>query len=67
MISKHSAMAFGEPGKLIMSLFRQVPAIPLESIAVAVLAILPDRIASEIPGTSRSITARWLPVCYPSG
>jgi hypothetical protein len=54
--SKHSLIAFGEPGKLMIKHFPRIPLIPRESIAIGVASKDRRRSSSEIPGVSRSIT-----------
>src|SRR6266487_3389343 len=55
--SRHSLTALGLPGRLIISVRPRVPATPRESIPKGVCCRLTARIASAIPGASRSITA----------
>ena len=58
MTSKHWRTAAGEPGRLTTSAPERVPQTPREIIARGVCPSVPARIASERPGTSRSMTAR---------
>jgi hypothetical protein len=51
-------MLRGLPGKLMISVEPRIPATPRESIQLTVWPLDARRIASAIPGTSRSITAR---------
>ena len=51
-------MLFGLPGKLMISVRLRMPATARESIQLAVCGREAARIASAIPGASRSITAR---------
>src|SRR5262245_49448956 len=50
-------MAFGAPGKLTMSVLPRTPAVARESIQLGVCSREASRIASAMPGASRSMTS----------
>ena len=52
------SIAFGEPGKLTISVRPAIPETPRVSIPIGVCRAPSARIASANPGASRSITAR---------
>ncbi len=57
MYSRHSLTALGLPGRLMIRVRPRVPATPRESMPKGVCCRLMARIASAIPGASRSRTA----------
>src|SRR2546421_1545780 len=57
MYSRHSLTALGLPGRLMIRVWPRVPATPRESMPKGVCCRLMARIASAIPGASRSMTA----------
>jgi hypothetical protein len=58
MTPKVSSIARGLPGKFTISVPPAIPVTPRDSMAIGVWRSEVARIASAIPGASRSITAR---------
>lgn len=55
--SRHSLTALGLPGRFMINVLPRIPATARESIARSVTSRLRSRIASVIPGASRSHTS----------